>query len=289
MRHPIALFTACAPWLPLDELAPLAAAAGIGGIDLACKPHRFDPARAPGFWDNNAAVLDLDRVEVLAPAAARVLAEWRLVCPVLAGYASARDLAAARRLAAAARVLGAGVVRLWVDRPERGRIGEQFAALRAAWAELARMADGEGVRFALETHDGTLATGVSACLRLLDGLDPQRVGVIYDVANTVREGSEPLETALGLLGPYLAHVQVKDVWHRSGGTAWDGTATGFAPLGQGTLRWPAIIGQLDAAGYHGWLSLENFTGLDQGPARIAQDASWLRDMMEAAGGAVHGG
>lgn len=287
MRHPIALFTACAPWLPLDELAPLAAAAGISGIDLACKPHRYDPSRAPGFWDNNAAVLDLDRTEVLAPAAARVLAEWRLKCPVLAGYAAATDTAAARKLAWTAREVGAGMVRLWVDRPERGRIPAQFIAQRAAWREVARIAAGEGVRFVLETHDGTLATGASSALRLLDGIDSLHVGVIYDIANTVREGSEPLETALGLLGPYLAHVQVKDVWHRSGGTGWDGTATGFAPLGQGTMRWPAIIGTLDAAGYHGWLSLENFTGLDVGPSRVAQDASWLRDMMEAAGGTDH--
>jgi len=284
MRHPISLFTACAPWLPLDELAPLSAAAGISGIDLACKPHRFDPARAPGFWDNNAAVLDLDRIEVLAPAAARVLGDWRLKCPVLAGYAPAGDLASARKLAWAARALGSVAVRMWVDRPERGRIAAQFAAQRSAWAELARIADGEGVRFVLETHDGTLATSPSAALRLLDGLDPRHVGVIYDIANTVREGSEPLESAIGLLGEFLVHVQVKDVWHRSGGTSWDGTATGFAPLGQGTLRWPMIIGQLDAAGYHGWLSIENFTGLDLGPSRIAQDASWLRDMMEAAGG-----
>jgi sugar phosphate isomerase/epimerase len=284
MRHPISLFTACSPWLSLDELAPMVAAAGIAGLDLACKPHHFDPSRAPGFWDNNAAVLDLDRIEVLAPDVARVLGEWRLKCPILAGYASATDLMAARRLATAARTIGAPAVRLWVDRPERGRIQAQLAAQRTAWRELAVIAEGEGVRFVLETHDGTLATGPSAALRLIDGLDPRHVGVIYDIANTVREGSEPLETALGLLGPYLAHVQVKDVWHRTGGTGWDGTATGFAPLGQGTLRWPTIIGLLDVAGYHGWLSLENFTGLDVGPSRIAQDSSWLRDMMEAAGG-----
>jgi len=288
MRHPVSLFTACTPWLTLDELAPLAAAAGIGGIDLACKPHRFDPSRAPGFWDNNAAVLDLDRIEVLAPDAARILSEWRLQCPVLAGYAPTNDTAAARRLAKAARILGAPAVRVWVERPERGRVLAQVASQRAAWKELAAIAEGEGVRFVMETHDGTLATGPSAALRLIDGLDPRHVGIIYDVANTVREGSEPLEAALGLLGPHLAHVHVKDVWHRTGGTGWDGTSTGFAPLGQGTLRWPTIIGQLDAAGYHGWLAIENFTGLDVGPSRISQDASWLRDMMEAAGGTTAG-
>jgi sugar phosphate isomerase/epimerase len=283
MRHPVSLFTSSVPWLPIDELAPLAAASGVTGLDLACKPHRFDSARSPGFWDNNAAILDLDRIELLAPAVSRTLAEWRLQCPVLAGYAVAGDHDVARQLAKAARTLGAKLVRLWAPRPERGQVRAQVADQRLVWRELAAIAAGEGIRFVLETHDGTISTAPSAALRLIDQCDPAHVGVILDVANTVREGTEPLELALELLGPYLAHVQVKNLWVRSGGNAWNGLSTGHAPLADGILRWPTIIGMLDAAGYHGWLSLENFTGLDLGPSRISQDVAWLRDQMEAAG------
>lgn len=283
MRLPISLFTACAPWLPLDELAPLAAAAGITGLDLACKPHAFDTARAPSFWENNAAVLDLDRVELLAPAAARVLADWKLGCPVLAGYAPCTDLAAARLLARTAHIVSAPRVRLWVPRPEPGRVDAQIAGLRAVWRELAAIAAGEGIQFVFETHDATLATGASAAMRLIDGLDPHHVGVILDPANTVREGSEPLALAVELLGAHLAHVHVKDLWLRGGGTGWDGHTYGFAPLGDGILRWPSILGILRRSGYRGWVAIENFTGLDRGPARVATDVEWLRTQMEAAG------
>lgn len=283
MRFPISLFTACSPWLPIDELAPLAAAAGITGLDLACKPHRFDTAKAPGFWDNNAAVLDFDRVELLAPAAARVLHDWKLGCPVLAGYAPCTDLVAARKLVKTAQVLSAPRVRLWVPRPEPGKVAGQIMALRAAWRELAAIAAGEGIQFLIETHDNTLATGASAAMRLLDGLDPHHVGVILDPANTVREGTEPLALAVELLGPYLAHVHVKDLWLRSGGTGWDGHTYGSAPLGEGVLRWPTILGTLRRGGYRGWIAIENFSGLDRGPQRISDDVEWLRTQMEAAG------
>lgn len=283
MRFPISLFTACTPWLPLDELAPLVAAAGIGGLDIACKPHRFDTARAPSFWDNNAAVLDLDRMELLAPAAARVLGEWKLVCPVLAGYAPCTDLTAARRLAAVARIVSAPRIRLWVPKPEPGGVRGQFAAVQAAWRELAAIAAGEGVQFVLETHDGTLASGAHAAMRLVGDLDPRHAGVILDPANTIREGSEPLGTALELLGAHLAHVHVKDLWLRAGGSGWDGHSYGMAPLGGGILRWPTILGTLRRHNYRGWVAIENFTGLDRGPSRIGDDVEWLRTQMEAAG------
>jgi sugar phosphate isomerase/epimerase len=281
MDFPISLFTACAPWLPLAELAPRAAAAGCAGLDLACKATRFDPARAPGC-DNNPAVVPLAELPAQAPGIARLLAAHGLACPVLAGYAGVDDFAAARALALGARALGAPLVRLWTPAPAAGRVREQVAGLRAAWSGLAEIAAGEECRFVMETHEGTLATGASACLRLIDGLDPARVGVILDVANTVRDGTEALPVAIELLGPYLAHVHVKDVWVRTDGTLWNGLTTGFAPLGEGNLRWPAIIAALAAGGYRGWLALENFTGIERGPRRIGEDAAWLREQMARA-------
>ncbi|MEK7412274.1 MAG: sugar phosphate isomerase/epimerase [Planctomycetota bacterium] len=287
MRQLISLSTTCTPWLPLDELAPLAAASGYAGLDLACKPHRFDSARAPSFWDNNAAVIDLDRLEYLVPVVARLLGEWRLLCPLLASYAQAEDLVSAKRLARAARVLGTPLVRMCLPRAERGIIASQFSIQRVAWRELARLAADESVRFVVETSPITLATGASSSLRLLDGLDPKQVGVVFDVGNTVRVGTEPLEQAIELLGDYLAHIQVKDVWRRSGGSSWDGSSVGFAPLGEGVLRWPTIISTLKAAGYDRWLGIDNLTGLDVGPSRVGADASWLRDQLEAAGMPAH--
>ena len=98
---------------------------------------------------------------------------------------------------------------------------------------------------------------------------------------------EPLEQAIELLGDYLAHIQVKDVWRRSGGSSWDGSSVGFAQLGEGVLSWTPIISNLKAAGYDRWLGIDNLTGLDVGPSRVGADASWLRDQLEAAGMPAH--
>jgi len=132
------------------------------------------------------------------------------------------------------------------------------------------------VRCAIELHPGTLACSASAALRILDGLDPARVGVILDVANLVCEGNEPLPLVLDWLGPYLAHVHVKDVAATTDGQGWSAVAMPFAPLGRGVVRWPECLRCLHRAGYAGWLAIENFTGIDLGPARIGSDAHWLR-------------
>ena len=276
MTWPLGLFTACAPWEALPALADRAAAAGLAGLDLACKRQRFDPARPVGFWDNNAAVLDLEAIDDLAPAAREALDGRGLRCRVLCGYSAPGDLATARRLAAGARVLGAPLVRVMAPGPELGGVAGQLARERSAWRELAAVGAAEGVRFVVELHERTVTPSASAALRILEGVDPGQVGVILDVANLVGEGNEPLPWVVEALGPYLAHVHVKDVALRSDEPGWCAAATSFVPLGRGVLRWPVCLSILRGAGYTGWLALENFTGLERGPERIAADAAWLR-------------
>ncbi|MCS6970886.1 MAG: TIM barrel protein [Planctomycetota bacterium] len=278
MRAQLALSACAAPWLPIDELAPLAVAAGFHALDLTCAPVRFDPARAPGFWDNNAAVIDLTRLDVLIPHLARTLREWNLACSAIALPAGSERALPPGALPLA-RALRCFLIRIPAPRPEPPHLGEQWRALRAAWRELAAFGAGEGLRFLIETRDGTLVAAPSAALRLLEDLDPRAVGIAYDIASTAREGHEAPAVAVPLMGGYLAHVIVRDVWLRSGGAGWTGLASGYAPLGQGALRWPMLLTVLANAPYTGWLALENCTGLDLGPARIARDAAWIQGVL----------
>jgi sugar phosphate isomerase/epimerase len=46
-------------------------------------------------------------------------------------------------------------------------------------------------------------------------------------------------------------------------------------LGEGCIRWTECLKLLAAANYQGWLVLENFSRLERGPDRIAEDLAWL--------------
>ncbi len=275
MTWKLSLFTVCAPWLPLPELAALASRQGLHGLDLTVRPHAFDPAKPFNFWGNNAATLDLARLGDLAVEARRALDQHQLSCPVLCSYLQASEVDAIRRVADAAKILGAPMVRVWTLGPRPGEARAQVAQAQREWQALAELAREYDLRFVLELHDRTITSSVSGALRLLDGLDPARVGVILDVANVANEGNEPLATGIDLLGPYLAHVQVKDITFTPAKT-WNGIQGQFAPLGQGGIDWEHCLRLLRAAGYQGWLALEDFTRIERGPERIVDDAAWLR-------------
>jgi len=278
MTSALALATVTAPWLALPELAPRCAGLGLDGLELMVRDQAFDPARPCDCWSNNATVLARADLAAAAHAAATVLRAHGLRCPLLSSWTLPTDLVEAQALAGAALILGARLVRLWGPAPVPGQIRQQLDTARSAWRALARLAAGTPVRFVLELHDDSLAGSASAALRLLEGLDPDAVGVILDIANTAVVGNEPLALAVELLGPYLAHVHVKDVAF-SAGPGWNGQQSRVVALGQGSMRWPACLRILRDAGYQGWLSLENFTGLELGPARIAADTAWLRTMI----------
>lgn len=273
----ISFCSSAAPWLPLPALLPYAA--GYDGIEIAIKPMRFDAGAVVDFWSNNAACLSSQDLEAELPKAVEALAAHRVRCAVVSTYHDATDTAMLRRCARAARGLGCGLVRATVAAPAADASG-QLAGLRRAWRELAALGADLGVRFLLELHDQSAVPSASAALRVLEGLDPATVGVIWDVANTCCEGNEAIPLAFALLGPFLAHVHVKqrryrvldDPGHRLSRLAMD-----IVPLGDdGHVPWAAISAAFATAGYTGWYSLEDFTRLGRGPARLAEDLAWAR-------------
>jgi sugar phosphate isomerase/epimerase len=81
------------------------------------------------------------------------------------------------------------------------------------------------------------------------------IGVIYDPANTVLEGSMDLNMGLDIVRDYVDLVHVKNVrWEHLGGGEW---RWGFDELADGGLDWAETIAALKRIGYDGYLSFEN--------------------------------
>lgn len=118
---------------------------------------------------------------------------------------------------------------------------------------IAPEADVLGVRPVLETHDShPRGRDVIRVLEAMDAVMPgHQVGVIWDVLHPFRTGESPEHTAALLLPQLMAgrgYVQIKDV----------ASLTELTPVppGEGILPLPAIIAELNAAGYPGPVSLE---------------------------------
>jgi sugar phosphate isomerase/epimerase len=281
----LSIFTACTPWLPLDRLVPEVAAAGYDGIEVGLRERQWDPAKPPSFWGNNPAHLDWRTCETEALDLRRRLDAAGLRCPCVGAYLDTAAPADPLRVAAAvAGTLGATLVRLRTPVPMAGRVAEQWRDARARLRELERIAAAAGIAWAIEMHDRSLTASANACLRLLEDRDPRRIGVILEPGNMVTEGNEALPMAIELLAGRILHVHVKDmrIETRDRADRLSRAGTAFAPLGSGVLDWPGILAQLAAQGYDGWLSVENFTGCDAGPGRMAGDLATVRGWLGGA-------
>lgn len=118
-------------------------------------------------------------------------------------------------------------------------------------------------------------------MRLVGGLDPAHVGVIHDIGNLMIEGYEDAGAAFEMLGPYLAHVHVKNVAWRPAGRTPDGStrwAHEWAPLRDGQADIEAYLRALDAVGYDGWVTVEDFSTAVPLEQRTRDNLAYLRSI-----------
>lgn len=282
------VFTASTPeWSPAEAASTLASQ-GWDGIEWRVTDQADSPQ--PGFWAGNRATWPMSGLEESLPELARITRAAGLEYSGLGGYARCDDHDQVDRLLAATAALGAGQVRVNVLPLGNSTMGGQaatglpypqlFAATREHYEWVAARAEHHGVKALVELHHGTVTSSASAARRLLEGLDPVHVGVIHDLGNLVIEGWEDPLPALELLGPYLAHIHVKNArWVRkdtrdeSGAAVWRHE---WAPLADGQGSVLAYFRALAGVGYDGWVTAEDFSTDLPLAERTAGNLDYLR-------------
>jgi sugar phosphate isomerase/epimerase len=255
------VFTASTPdWEP-EQAARILAGQGWDGIEWRITDQ--DESESPGFWAGNRASWPLTGIESNVSELARITRESGLEFSGIGGYARSYDHENVERMLAVTAELGARQVRVTMPAIGSGDYRELFAAARTDLEWVVSRAEHYGVKALVELHHRTITASASAAIRLIDGLDPERVGVIHDLGNLVIEGQEDFLAAFQMLGPYLAHVHVKNVaWKPTGETADDGSTPwkeDWATLRTGLADVQGYFVALALYGYDGWVTLEDFS------------------------------
>jgi sugar phosphate isomerase/epimerase len=273
------VFTASTPdWTP-KEAAQHVAAQGWDGIEWRVTDQ--SEAATPGFWAGNRATWPLTGLEDSIDDIASITREAGLEFSGIGGYARCDDHENVDRMLAATAALGARQVRVTMPRTDSGEYRELFAAARRDVARAAARAGELGVKALIELHHETITPSASAAFRLVDGLDPEHVGVIHDLGNLVIEGQESHLAAFQLLGPYLAHVHVKNVRWVPGEPEADGTVrwhSEWAPMRTGQADVDAYFTALHEFGYDGWVTSEDFSTELPLEERTLGNLAYLRDV-----------
>ncbi len=194
-------------------------------------------------------------------------ADAKEVAPILAGHGVRTcalqvdcppDWAAAPAVVLeAAQVLGCSAIGLAAPHYDPA-VGQRAArdVFRSRIAEWVRAFEGSGVRLCVENHMWTIAPSTALVMDLLAPFAPTQVGVLWDPANSIWEGSETPTMALDLLGSYLAEAHLKNgAWARNAEGRW---AFDWSDLEDGQVDWAQVLGLLMGCGYRGPLIVEDY-------------------------------
>lgn len=281
----LAVFTVALPeWTPEQAVQRLAAQ-GWDGIEFRVVDAPVVAAgQAPSFWSGNRCTVGLSEFAARAPELARLARDAGLGLPGVGAYPTCDEPADVERALVGTAALGAPAVRVRTPALGSAPYPELFDRARRLFPAIADRAGELGVKVVVELHHGTVVSSPSAALRLLDGLDPAHVGVLHDVGNMLAEGNEDVVAGLQMLGPYLAHVHVKNGRWSPGSRRADGTVAwsfGWTPMADGQADLPALFAGLRSVGYDGWVSSEDFSTELPLEERTAGNLALLRSLAAA--------
>jgi sugar phosphate isomerase/epimerase len=143
--------------------------------------------------------------------------------------------------------------------PQYGRMIERLATIADLFAS-------RKLRLGFETGQES----AQDLARVLHQLNRPNICVNFDPANMILYGKgDPVE-AVGVLGPWIGQVHIKDATR----TRVPGTWGEEVPAGTGDVDWPAFFGALDQIRYRGDLVIEREAG-----TRRVEDIRTARELV----------
>jgi sugar phosphate isomerase/epimerase len=225
---PIAFFEKPFQKVAAGEMARILAGIGFDGVEATVRPGgRIEPAR----------------VEELLPALVEELRASGLTIPVLATEIGRVDEPHAEATLRVASKLGLRTYRLGGESYDLKKpLIPQLNELRSRWKELAALNAELGLTAVYQNHAGGNRVGAAVwdLHEALEGIDPDAIGVAYDIRHAMVEGMSAWPIGFELLKPRIRVVYVKDF-------RFDGARAKNVPMGEGVVG-KAFYQRLAASG-----------------------------------------
>lgn len=258
-----AVFTVSMPDYTPEEAVRKIREVGYDGVEWRVQDDVPTAGQQPSFWSGNKATLPLTGFADEALKWKQMTEAAGLEMPAIATYVKCHETDKADAAMAGCAALGAPALRIQVPNYDGSEsYAKLWDASRKQYEDVAAMAKRHGVKALVELHHRSIIASANAARRFLDGLDPEYVGAIHDAGNMVIEGWEQPRAAFEALGPYLAHVHMKNARWAPGATLADGTVqweASFCPIPEGIADIRTVVRGLRAVGYDGWITFEDFS------------------------------
>ncbi len=286
-----AIFTVSTPdWTPEEAVLQLKDA-GYDGIEwrVTDDPLMSGSGRTVaghgqniGFWSGNRCTLSLSSLVDDAPRIRAMTDAAGLVIPNLGTYVSCDEPEQVAHAMKSARAMGVHSLRVRAPNYDSSQpYLRQYDRMVAQYREVESLARQHGVRALIEMHMNNMVPSATSAYMLAQHFDPRHIGVIHDCGNMVYEGFENYRLGLEVLGPYLAHVHLKNAQWLPAGTRADGSIewkASFAPITKGIVDFRALFDALHAVGYDGWVAFEDFSTEVPLAQRIRDNLAYIKSL-----------
>jgi len=178
------------------------------------------------------------------------------------------------------------------EHPETWLDADRFRALVDNLHRAAETCRAAGFEPVLHPHAGTYIETADEIARVMDAIDPALLGLCLDTGHFRFGGADPAQAARDYRD-VIRHVHIKDCRtsimddvKAAGGSLDEALVRGvFCPLGRGDAGIDAVIEQLRANGYAGWLVIEQDQALRSSdtPASVVAGQRTNRDYLRALG------
>ncbi|MFA9457594.1 sugar phosphate isomerase/epimerase family protein [Halalkalibacter sp. AB-rgal2] len=238
---------------------------------------------APSFWGNNLCTITPAMSDQYLADLHEKATELQVSTLSINAYLTCGDLQETENVLKVAKKLGAQMIRLGVPSYDGSQhYDDLFKKARLYIHQAEQLCEQYEVKGLIETHHATIAPSASMAWRLVDGCHPDYIGVLYDPGNLVHEGYENHRMALQLLGPYLAHVHVKNAkWQREDGNMkWN---VQWERVDHGVVCWEQVLLDLEEVGYRGYLGIEDFSRAFSAEKSLAFHEAFLKEVVQKSG------
>ena len=258
--------------LPFERQCALAAELGYAGLELAPFTLGEDSYRMPA--SERAAVRDACAKAGIAISGLH----WLLVAPKGLSITTAdraaweRTVEVMRRLVELCADLGGDY--LVHGSPAQRRVGsdpDAPARAEAAWAAVAPNAEAAGVTYCIEplaARETDLVNTVADAAAIVRRIGNPALRTMIDTSAAAMAEPEPVAAAIERWMPtgLVAHVQLNDSNRRGPGEGRDA----FAP----------VLAALKRTGYDGWIAMEPFEYIPDGPTCAARSIGYVSGILE---------
>lgn len=219
-RNPITVFTKCLQFLTYEQVGEVLAETGFHGADMPVRP--------------GGQVLP-ENVKTDLPKAVKALQKSGITLPMITTSIMDPDDPFTENILAVAAENGVKYYRMgWMPYDDKKSIPQNLEDLKKTFARLEKLNRRYKIRGEYQNHSGRRVGGpVWDLYHILKDIDPEYIGVQYDVRHATAEGGFSWPLGMQLLAPWIGTTDIKDFhWNKDPKGVW---RIKSVPLGEGMV------------------------------------------------------